>query len=1099
MTGLMAQIPEEFRIGSPKTWTQAKIDAWYGYKKSLGILNHAPDRRDNIIAGNQIRTIIWDHGSIGQPGREPSLEWPTFSKHGYAYEFGPFVGIEVPIDTNGHFMPYFDEVGSPVAHDSSNQAWATTHVIISDGLRDGGSGGTSSEFNPETGARWQWEPVEGFVNPNQDFLAVLDEPGTWPLNWTSWPGTYQVGASTADQAAFFVMDDRDNLEFTERLNNPFYPFPDDTTIGGLGLRVEVRVYQWSNPLANDAIFFVYAITNTSQNDYEKVVFGMFGDPHIGGAQDFGDDWALFDKRINMVYGFDADNRGQWGGRTGWMGYMFLESPGNATDGIDNDEDGLVDESMFDGIDNDNDWNVLTDDVGIDGVGPDSPFYTGPDEGEGDTVPTAGDRFNPLKPGEPNFEGTDLDESDQIGLTSFNAENYGTVRIEDDIDIWRRVRPLGVVDSATAFTDINQNSDNVFIYGSGYFPLYAGETQRFSIALLMGEDETDLFNTAQIVQKIYNSGYRFAKAPDRPILSAFAGDSKVTLYWDDAAEDSWDPVYGFDFEGYSIYRATDPGFREVYTITDNNGAKVLWRPLARFDVIDGISGESAVGIRGVHFDLGNETGLVHEYVDETAINGILYFYAVVSYDFGDTLALFDIPPTESAKRVKEERLTGILTPDPNVAIVTPSAPSPGTVHPQLTSFEHSGPGSGQITVKFIDPALVRDSASYRINFGDPVSGPADTVMYVTDLTLYSVVHSNIGYDWFRASDLHVHLVDIVITLEGTSTEIDTSQYDYITLTGVMKFDSSLVGSDVRIDYHNQPVWQSRALGNEDVNPAFDGIRLYVADDLIEVSDETGWLVGESNYVGSVSLWTQGAKDPGRPWPHTFEIHWKNSPIASVVVTDDPQQEAPFIIVDVTYPDSITSVSYFLENADIRGTYVNGQSRIVLLREPVLALENITWQLKFAVGAGESPVEPIEGDIFQIKINAPFSYEDEFLLTTSKGLYDPSSVENPLDRIAVVPNPYLAQSLYEPESGFASGRGDREIHFINLPPVCTIRIYTVAGDLVTTIEHNESMWNGRESYNLLNKENMEIAFGMYIWHVDAEKSNLGQKIGKFAVIK
>jgi hypothetical protein len=95
--------------------------------------------------------------------------------------------------------------------------------------------------------------------------------------------------------------------------------------------------------------------------------------------------------------------------------------------------------------------------------------------------------------------------------------------------------------------------------------------------------------------------------------------------------------------------------------------------------------------------------------------------------------------------------------------------------------------------------------------------------------------------------------------------------------------------------------------------------------------------------------------------------------------------------------------------------------------------------------------------------------------------------------------VSTSTFEPKSGFAAGRGDRQVQFINLPPVCTIKIYTIAGELVKTIEHEESFWNGREPYNLLNKENMEIAYGVYIWHVDASAVGLGDKIGKFAVIK
>ena len=47
-------------------------------------------------------------------------------------------------------------------------------------------------------------------------------------------------------------------------------------------------------------------------------------------------------------------------------------------------------------------------MGKDGVGPFDRQYNGPDEGEGDGLPTDG---------EPNFDKTDKDESDQIGLTA----------------------------------------------------------------------------------------------------------------------------------------------------------------------------------------------------------------------------------------------------------------------------------------------------------------------------------------------------------------------------------------------------------------------------------------------------------------------------------------------------------------------------------------------------------------------------------------------------------------------------------------------------------------------------------------------------------
>ena len=53
----------------------------------------------------------------------------------------------------------------------------------------------------------------------------------------------------------------------------------------------------------------------------------------------------FDTR-NMLYAFDADQRGDGGLTPGYFGYRFMESPGIDNDGFDNDNDGLVDESPF---------------------------------------------------------------------------------------------------------------------------------------------------------------------------------------------------------------------------------------------------------------------------------------------------------------------------------------------------------------------------------------------------------------------------------------------------------------------------------------------------------------------------------------------------------------------------------------------------------------------------------------------------------------------------------------------------------------------------------------------------------------------------------
>ncbi|GIT74928.1 MAG: hypothetical protein Ct9H300mP29_9220 [Candidatus Neomarinimicrobiota bacterium] len=53
------------------------------------------------------------------------------------------------------------------------------------------------------------------------------------------------------------------------------------------------------------------------------------------------------------------------------------------------------------------------------------------------------------------------------------------------------------------------------------------------------------------------------------------------------------------------------------------------------------------------------------------------------------------------------------------------------------------------------------------------------------------------------------------------------------------------------------------------------------------------------------------------------------------------------------------------------------------------------------------------------------------------------------------------------------------------------------MVKTIDHYSSFDNGQAFWDLTTKDNFPIAYGVYIYHVDAGK--LGEKIGRLAVIK
>ncbi|MCB9261028.1 MAG: hypothetical protein H6607_01465 [Flavobacteriales bacterium] len=119
--------------------------------------------------------------------------------------------------------------------------------------------------------------------------------------------------------------------------------------------------------------------------------------------------------------------------------------------------------------------------------------------------------------------------------------------------------------------------------------------------------------------------------------------------------------------------------------------------------------------------------------------------------------------------------------------------------------------------------------------------------------------------------------------------------------------------------------------------------------------------------------------------------------------------------------------------------------------------------------------------------------------------------------VYPNPYYSGAAWEGKSNFQEQ--SRKLYFANLPAHCSIRIFTVAGDFIDEIEHNQEYngndirWfstfgaedadknvfsGGEHAWDLLSGESQIIARGIYIFTVkDNETGEMFQ--GKFAIIK
>ena len=103
------------------------------------------------------------------------------------------------------------------------------------------------------------------------------------------------------------------------------------------------------------------------------------------------------------------------------------------------------------------------------------------------------------------------------------------------------------------------------------------------------------------------------------------------------------------------------------------------------------------------------------------------------------------------------------------------------------------------------------------------------------------------------------------------------------------------------------------------------------------------------------------------------------------------------------------------------------------------------------------------------------------------------ETNLKHVGVVPNPYFVRSKFKETKHL------RQIRFTNLTKSCTIKIFTITGEHVSTIEH-ESESSGNAWWDMRTVNNQEVAPGLYIFHV-MEKDGVSQDpfIWKFAVIR
>jgi len=641
-------------------------------------------------------------------------------------------------------------------------------------------------------------------------------------------------------------------------------------------------------------------------------------------------------------------------------------------------------------------------------------------------------------------------------------------------------------------DYPDGLDCVFMMSAGPFDLAAGDTTYFSFAVIMGDppNNTETFDTppdlaknAEMAQIMYDLKYQGFSPPDAPTVSAVGEDGQVSLYWDSKAEASRDVVTGVpDFEGYKIYRSTDGGLTwgnpHTDVIYNTDGQAVGWKPLAQFDLTK--DEEEARGYRtdrdysgpdpvAPWFSLGTDSGLEHRYIDHDVINGVTYSYSVVAYDIGiDSVGYYTnqnpANPWDPLESLENFRGNSALL--PQFVTVTPDArPSNAPTAWEIKRADWTI-GTGAVEVIPTNPDEVEvNSNTYFISIqADPecFSSNCDNPYYHQNPT-YTVVDSATG-------------------------------------------DTVLSGLDLGISTMFSDVW--------------GGFQFYLENQENPSLDTVYWVGKKPSESPAYHI---GVGYPSVRYASNYELRWDwehpNDDFAN--------RDLPFRVFNTSFGedlngngllddgedlngngslDSTRQVHLLVSGAGVAGSspddnypYFRSGGKVQFREDEVLGYDlgatNInTWFITYrwdTTGVGQPNARHARtGEVTRISINKPYEDGDQFTFrATSVSNMNKVTVAD-LEKVIVVPNPYIVSADWETDINHKS------LHFTHLPNECVIKVFTLAGELVYTILHND-IFSGQEAWNLRSMNRQEVAPGLYVFVV--ETPNQAKYVGKFAVIR
>ena len=596
------------------------------------------------------------------------------------------------------------------------------------------------------------------------------------------------------------------------------------------------------------------------------------------------------------------------------------------------------------------------------------------------------------------------------------------------------------------------AEYVITMSAGPFDLGPNDTLKFITCIVAGVNEADLYSNVAVAQDLYAIDFETPKPPETPTLSAIVGSNEVTLYWTNAIETEPDVVSGIlDFEGYNLYRSVDRG--STWDQIDRNifpetGANAI--PLASFDKINGI---------------GADLGMQYTFTDASVINGFEYWYSLTAFDQGDTL----VQSLESA--------IGNTTDALNTISIIPSSEPAAYISAGTSNFQHTGTGNSNYMLEAIPHSMDQlVDHSYQLSFdyvGQAEIGNTglEVMAVILDSTLTTSDHY--GVEFVAGPKINLHNL--------TSGAVIREGYNF--RTGI----AYTLAPGMKIKFEVNDSTQVPNPGNY-MSLNFSALleRINVADTVVVLPwqrfDSNQQLVSDDGLL--LSLYAQPElQDISIPPVLNFDL--------------DFQVENSAALLDSTYQIKIDGSSIDdLGVTFLMVSIINSDLSFIVESDTVYNGESLSFQgisVEFTYDPALPPPDGTTANLTSVPATQP-TIRDVFKFGLTDGYMDPEQLEEALALIRVVPNPYVVGSLWEIEYGELRREPLRQIQFTNLPAECDIHIFTIAGGLIKTLEHNSL--SGTETWDLRAEGGREIAAGIYLYQVEASGFTY---FNRFAVIK